>query len=123
LDSRATRASIEPVQRAYPELTVWTSRSSFASGPRVLRRAVRTANGLVLRAAWSWPIRRKSLVSERGWGVGWRTGVLFIGALTGGGGVVRGAAVTLAYVVTVKTRGGVVVGVSGEFSLVGEGDL
>jgi hypothetical protein len=123
LDSRAKRASIEPVQRAYPELTIWTSRSSFASVPRVLRRAVRTANGPVSRAILSGPIRRKSLVSERGWGVGLRTGVLFVGAVTGSGGVVRGVAVTLAYVVAIGARGGVAVGVGGAFDLVGEGDL
>ena len=50
-------------------------------------------------------------------------GVLFIRALTGGGGVVRGVAVTLIYIITIKTRGEVVVGVSGEFSLVREGGL
>jgi hypothetical protein len=111
------------MQRAYLKLIVWTLQSSFVSVPRVLRRAVRTANGPVSRAILSGPIRRKSLVLKRGWGVSLRAGVLFVGAVAGSGGVVRGVAVTLAYVVAIGAGGGVAVGVGGAFGLVGGGDL
>jgi len=50
-------------------------------------------------------------------------GVLFIGAVAGSGGVVRGVAITLAYVVTIRAWGGGAVGISGAFGLVGGGDL
>ena len=89
----------------------------------MLYKAVRTANRLVSRAILSRLIRRKSLVLERGCRVSLRTGVLFIRAVAGSGGVVRGVAVTLAYVVAIRARGGVIVGISRAFNLVGEGDL
>ena len=50
-------------------------------------------------------------------------GVLFVGAILGSGGVVRGVAVMLAYVVAIGARGGIAVGVGGAFDPVGEGDL
>jgi hypothetical protein len=71
----------------------------------------------------SGPIYKKSLVLKRGWEVNLRIGVLFVGAITGSSRVVRGVAVTLAYVVAIRARGGVAVSVSGAFDPVGEGDL
>jgi hypothetical protein len=59
------KASRDPVQRANPDLTSWTSRIRPESCPRRVFRAVSIANSPALRELWSGLTRTNSRVSRR----------------------------------------------------------